>query len=77
MVSHIPSTSIMDENSTITNDSNSLIQNENGFYSTLFGMDLAMPEWEALITIIALGLVIFTTIVGGFTKHYIIILSNW
>ena len=27
-------------------------------------MDLAMPEWEALITILALGLVIIITIVG-------------
>ena len=34
------------------------------FYSPMLEMDLAMPEWEALITILALGLVIIITIVG-------------
>ena len=34
------------------------------FYSPILEMDLAMPEWEALITILALGLVIIITIVG-------------
>ena len=33
-------------------------------YSLMLEMDLAMPEWEALITILALGLVIIITIVG-------------
>ena len=33
-------------------------------YSPLFGIDLSMPEWEALLTILALGLVIIITIIG-------------
>ena len=37
---------------------------EQRFYSPMLEMDLAMPEWEALITILALGLVIIITIVG-------------
>ena len=37
---------------------------EQRFYSPMLGMELAMPEWEALITILALGLVIIITIVG-------------
>ena len=39
-------------------------EEEQRFYSPMLEMDLAMPEWEALITILALGLVIIITIVG-------------
>ena len=39
-------------------------EGEQRFYSPMLEMDLAMPEWEALITILALGLVIIITIVG-------------
>ena len=35
------------------------------FYSDLFGTELAMPEWEALVTIISLTLVIIVTVVGN------------
>ena len=39
-------------------------QCEGSFYSSLFGMCISMPEWEAVLTIVALGLVIIITIVG-------------
>ena len=35
-------------------------------FSPLFGMELAMPEWEAITTIVALGTVIVTTIIGKY-----------
>jgi hypothetical protein len=35
------------------------------YYSPIFGTDLAMPEWEALITLVCLSAVILTTIVGN------------
>ena len=34
-------------------------------YSQLFGTELAMPEWEALVTILFLSMVIIITIVGN------------
>ena len=45
---------------------NNITENANAtnFYSPLFGMELSMPEWEAIITIISLGTVITTTIIG-------------
>ena len=49
----------MDNVTRLKNDSE-----EQRFYSPMLGMELAMPEWEALITILALGLVIIITIVG-------------
>ena len=39
-------------------------EEEERYYSPLFGIDLSMPEWEALLTILALGLVIIITIIG-------------
>ena len=33
-------------------------------HSDLFATELAMPEWEALITIVSLTLVIIITVVG-------------
>ena len=62
----------MDLNSTsnesvnLTNSSFNKTQEEVRYYSPLFGMDLSMPEWEALLTILALGLVIIITIVGKY-----------
>ena len=49
-----------------SNDSNGMVGSgeEEGFYSPLFGMKLAIPEWEAIMTIVALGTVIVTTIIG-------------
>ena len=38
--------------------------NATNFYSPLFDMELSMPEWEAIVTIISLGTVIITTIIG-------------
>jgi hypothetical protein len=38
---------------------------DSSFYSPLFGTHLAMPEWEALITIFSLTVVIVVTIVGN------------
>lgn len=35
------------------------------YHSTLFGTDIAMPEWEALVTIISLSTVILITVVGN------------
>ena len=35
------------------------------YYSPIFGTDLAMPEWEAIITLVFLSAVILTTIVGN------------
>ena len=42
---------------------------EEEFYSPLFGMKLAMPEWEAIITIVAMGTVIVTTIIGKYISN--------
>ena len=50
----------MDNITTLKNES----EENQRFYSPMLGMELAMPEWEALITILALGLVIIITIVG-------------
>ena len=64
----------LDENATNANDSYSSMENqecEESFYSPLFGMCISMPEWEALLTIIALGLVIIITIVGEFMHKHI------
>ena len=39
---------------------------DNSFiYSPIFGTFIAMPEWEALVTIISLTLVIIVTVVGN------------
>ena len=38
---------------------------EEFFFSDLFGMELAMPEWEALLTIISLILIIIITVIGN------------
>lgn len=38
---------------------------EEVFYSTLFGTNLVMPQWEALVTIGSLSTVILTTIIGN------------
>lgn len=35
------------------------------YYSPIFGTDLAMPEWEAIVTLVFLSAVILTTIVGN------------
>ena len=71
------------ENRTSTNDSNSLGpdgDSEERYYSPLFGMEISMPEWEALMTIVALGLVIIITIIGEFVKieipHFLPKISN-
>ena len=34
------------------------------FHSTILNMELSMPEWEAIITIVSMGMVIITTIIG-------------
>ena len=60
----------MDLNSTMnksviaTNGSFNASEEGERYYSPLFGIDLSMPEWEALLTILALGLVIIITIIG-------------
>ena len=62
----------MNGNATSTNDSHGILvpfsenEEQERYYSSLFGMELSMPEWEAVLTILALGLVIIITIVG---KH--------
>jgi hypothetical protein len=35
------------------------------YYSPIFGTNLAMPEWEAIITLVFLSAVILTTIIGN------------
>ncbi len=35
------------------------------YYSTVFGTYLAMPEWEALATLVCLSAVILTTVIGN------------
>ena len=35
------------------------------YYSPMFGTNLAMPEWEAIITLVFLSAVILTTIIGN------------
>ena len=62
----------MDNVTRLKNDSE-----EQRFYSPMLGMELAMPEWEALITILALGLVIIITIVGKNDVVLAIIKSIW
>ena len=68
----------LNENGTNANDSYSAMGNLScddeisTHYSPLFGMCISMPEWEALLTIIALGLVIIITIVGKFKGGTII-----
>lgn len=57
----------MSGNATSLNSSNGTFSEsaeQERYYSPLFGMELSMPEWEALVTILALGLVIIITIVG-------------
>ena len=67
----------MDLNSTsnesvnLTNSSFNKPLEEVRYYSPLFGMDLSMPEWEALLTILALGLVIIITIVGKYVYLHV------
>lgn len=42
--------------------------NEDGevfYYSQLFGVEMAMPDWEAMVTIISLMLVVVTTVIGN------------
>ena len=58
--------STLNESVNLTNSSFNKPQEEVRYYSPLFGMDLSMPEWEALLTILALGLVIIITIVGKY-----------
>ena len=58
--------SSLNENEILTNSSLNETEKELRYYSPLFGMDLSMPEWEALLTILALGLVIIITIVGKY-----------
>ena len=63
------------ENGTNTNDSYSSMGNHDcgdSFYSPIFGMCISMPEWEALLTIVALGLVIIITIVGKYVYRNVI-----
>ena len=38
---------------------------EGPFYSSIFGTDLVMPQWEALLTIASLTTVILATIIGN------------
>jgi len=35
------------------------------YHSAIFGTTLAMPEWEALATLICLSAVILTTVIGN------------
>ena len=58
--------STLNESVNLTNNSVNETEQEVRYYSPLFGMDLSMPEWEALLTILALGLVIIITIVGKY-----------
>ena len=48
-----------------TNSSSSLDNPDGFYYSELFGTEIAMPEWEALVTIISLTLVIIVTVIGN------------
>ena len=64
--------SLIDRNSSImansSNSSTSVNRTEEGdaelFHSTILNMALSMPEWEAIITIVSMGMVIITTIIG-------------
>ena len=58
--------STLNESVNLTNSSFNDTEQEVRYYSPLFRMDLAMPEWEALLTMLALGLVIIITIVGKY-----------
>jgi hypothetical protein len=40
------------------------------YYSPFFGTDLAMPEWEAIITLVLLSAVILTTIIGNILVNF-------
>ena len=35
------------------------------FYSPIFGTTLAMPEWEAVLTVVSLSIVIVVTVIGN------------
>ena len=50
----------------LTTDSSKNAGNWSDKFSPLFGMELAMPEWEAITTIVALGTVIIITIIGKY-----------
>ena len=58
--------STLNESVNFTDVSFNETEQKERYYSQLFGMDLSMPEWEALLTILALGLVIIITIVGKY-----------
>ena len=51
--------------SDVINNTLTINESGGGFYSPLFGTHLAMPEWEALVTIFSLTVVIASTIVGN------------
>ena len=59
----------MNGNATSTNGSNGTLvpfnksEEKERYYSPLFGMELSMPEWEALLPILALGLFLPTTVI--------------
>ena len=64
-------------NTSVISTNGSFNASEEGerYYSPLFGIDLSMPEWEALLTILALGLVIIITIIGK-NKNFVILSLN-